>query len=226
MRLFAPPLEEGDGLKGTYELALAGFGAKAAAVAQLRNALNAQKQPEGQIPQIARAEHVEVAARSIQELANFYTARLKALEELSARLTVLAAQGGEFEADGAQPKRVADAADRQARSAAELQADKARPMGGEVSKTWQELTRVRIEGVKAFGIKITAILPAALLLPLSTFGWSAGPTMGWRCGSSPTREKRRWSSPGSGGSSETMRPDARPGTRGLPGSARALARRT
>jgi hypothetical protein len=79
-------------------------------------------------------------------------ARVKALDDLSAELTALAAQGGEFEADaavssdhlfkmnviavlltkagvsedrfpdGARPKRVAEAADRQARSAAEVQA--------------------------------------------------------------------------------------------------------
>jgi small-conductance mechanosensitive channel len=163
-------VEEGDGLKGSYELALSRFNGQAAAVARLRNALNAQKQPEAQIPQITRAEDIEVAARSIQELTDFYAARVKALEGLSAGLTALAAQGGEFEADaavssehlfkmnvvvglltkagvsedkfpdGAQPKRVADAADRQARSAAEVQAatEKARGELGELAKQLAE----------------------------------------------------------------------------------------
>jgi small-conductance mechanosensitive channel len=168
-------VEEGDGLKGTYELALSRFNARAAAVARLRNALKALKQPEGQIPQIARAEDVEVAARAIQELTDFYAARLKALEDLSAGLTVLAAQGGEFEADaavssehlfkmnvvvgllakggvaedklpdGARPKRLADAADRQARSAAEVQAatEKAR---GEIAALAKQLAEARQAG--------------------------------------------------------------------------------
>jgi small-conductance mechanosensitive channel len=163
-------VEEGDGLKGTYELALSRFNARAAAVARLRNALKAQKQPEGEVPQITRAEDVEVAARSIQELTNFYAARVKALEDLSAGLTVLAAQGGEFEADaavwsehlfkinvvggllakagvtegkfpdGARSKRLADAADRQGRSAAEVQAatEKARVEIGPVAKQLDE----------------------------------------------------------------------------------------
>jgi small-conductance mechanosensitive channel len=163
-------LEEGDGLKGTYELALSRFNAQAAVVARLRKALDTRKQPEGQITQITRAEDVEVAARSIQELTDFYAARVKAIEDLSAGLTVLAAQGGEFEADaavssehlfkmnvvsgllvkagvtedkfpnGAQPKRLADAADRQARSAAEVQAaaEKARGEVGELAKLLAE----------------------------------------------------------------------------------------
>lgn len=164
--------EEGDGLKGTYELALSRFNAQAATVARLRNVLNAQKQPKGEIPQITRAEDVEVAARSMQELTAFYAARVKELEALSAGLTVLAAQGGEFQADaavssehlfkmnvisglldkagvtedkfpdGTQPKRVAAAADRQARSAAEVQAatEKARNEIGELAK---QLTEAR-----------------------------------------------------------------------------------
>jgi small-conductance mechanosensitive channel len=168
-------LEEGDGLKGTYELALSRFRAQAAAVARLRKALDAHKQPEGQIPQITRAEDVEVAARSVQELTDFYAARVKAIEDLSAGLTALAKQGGEFEADaavssehlfkmnvvggllakagvpedkfpdGAQPKRVADAAERQARSAAEVQAatEKAR---GEIAALAKPLAEARQAG--------------------------------------------------------------------------------
>jgi small-conductance mechanosensitive channel len=163
-------VEEGDGLKGAYEAALSRFNDQTAAVARLRKTLDALKQPEGQIPQISRAEDVEVAARSIQELTEFYAARVKALEDFSAGLTALAAQGGEFEADAAvssehlfkmnvvaallakagvsedrfpdsaRPKRVADAADRQARSAAEVQAatDKARVEIGELAKQLAE----------------------------------------------------------------------------------------
>jgi small-conductance mechanosensitive channel len=166
--------EEGDGLKGNYEVALSRFSDHAATVAGLRKALDAQKQPEGQIPQITRAEDVEVAARSIQELTDFYAARVKALEDLSAELTALTAQGGEFEADaavssdhlfkmnviaalltkagvsedrfpdGARPKRLAEAADRQARSAAEVQTAKEKARGeiGELAKRLAEARQV------------------------------------------------------------------------------------
>jgi small-conductance mechanosensitive channel len=143
-------VEEGDGLKGAYALALSRFQARAAEVARLRQALETLKPPEVKIPQITRAEDVEVAARSIQELITFYSARTKAVEDLRAALTVLARQGGEFEADaavssehlfkmnvvagllgkagvaedklpeGGQSKRVAAAAGRQAQSAAEV----------------------------------------------------------------------------------------------------------
>jgi small-conductance mechanosensitive channel len=170
--------EEGDGLKGTYELALSRFNSQAAAVTRLRKAVDALKQPEGQIPQITRAEDVEVAARSIQQLNEFYVAQVKAIEELSAGLTALAAQGGNFEADaavssehlfkmnvvgtllgkagvsedrfpdGTRPKQVAGAADRQARSAAEVQAatEKAR---GEIGELAKRLAEARQAGAAA-----------------------------------------------------------------------------
>jgi len=145
-------VEEGDGLKGSYEVALSRFNAQAAEVARLRKALDALEQPDVKVPQITRAEEVEVAARSLQELVRFYSARARAIEDLRAALTVLGRRGGEFEADatvssehlfkmnvvagllgragvaegkfleGGQPKRVAAAADRQARSAAKVQA--------------------------------------------------------------------------------------------------------
>jgi small-conductance mechanosensitive channel len=145
-------IEEGDGLKGTYELALSRFHAQSAEAARLRKALDALKPPEVKIPQITRAEDVEVAIRAIQELITFYSARTKAIEDLRAALTVLARQGGEFEADAAvssehlfkmnvvagllgkagvaeekfpasgHPKRLAVVAKEQARSAAEVQA--------------------------------------------------------------------------------------------------------
>lgn len=145
-------VEEGDGLKGTYEVALSRFNAQAAEAARLRTALAALRQPDVKVPQITRAEDVEVAARSIQELIAFCTARTKGGEELRAALALLARRGGEFEADaavssehlfnmnvvagllgkagveesklpeGGRPKRVAEAADRQARSAAAVQA--------------------------------------------------------------------------------------------------------
>jgi small-conductance mechanosensitive channel len=173
-------LEEGDALKGDYELALSQFNARAAAAARFRKALDAQKQPEGQIPQITRAEDLEVAARSVQELTDFYAARVKAIEDLTAALTALAAQGADFEADaavssehlfkmnvvgallakagvsedrfpdGAQPKRVAAAADRQARSAAEVQAatEKARNEIGDLAKQLAESRQAGDAAVK------------------------------------------------------------------------------
>src|SRR5262249_25120573 len=145
-------VEEGDGLKGTYELALARFNLQAAEVVRLRQALDALKQPEVKIPQVTRAEDIEAAARSLQELIDFYSARTKAVEALRAALLVLAKRGGECEADaavssehlftmnvvagllaragvaeerfpdGGEPEGVKAAADRQARSAAVVQA--------------------------------------------------------------------------------------------------------
>ncbi len=143
-------IEEGEGLKGAYELALSRFNTRAADAVRLRKALEALKQPEVKVPRITRAEDVEIAARSIQELIDFYSARIKAIENLRAALVILGRQGGEFEADaavssehlfqtnvvagllgkagvaedrfpdGGQPKRVAAAAERQAKSAAEV----------------------------------------------------------------------------------------------------------
>src|SRR5262249_53956887 len=137
-------VEEGDGLKGTYEVALSRFNAQAAEVARLRKALDALEQPDVKVPQITRAEEIEVAARSLRELIRFSSAGARASEDPRAALTLLGRRGGEFEADaavssehlfkmnvvagllgragvaerkfpeGGQPKRVAAAADRQA----------------------------------------------------------------------------------------------------------------
>src|SRR5262249_1458638 len=94
-------VEEGDGLKGAYALALSRFNTRAAEVARLRQALDTLKPPEVKIPQITRAEDVEGAAKSIQDLITFYSARTKADEDLPAPLPVLARPGGKFEAPSA-----------------------------------------------------------------------------------------------------------------------------
>jgi small-conductance mechanosensitive channel len=170
-------VEEGDGLRGSYELALVRFNARLAEVDRLRKALDV-KQPEVKLPQITRAEDVEVAARSLQELVAFFAARVKAIEALRAALAVLVKQGGEFEADdavssehlfkmsvvagllrkagvaeekfpdGGQPKRVAEAAERQARSAAQVQAatEKAR---AELAALPKQLAETRDAGEAA-----------------------------------------------------------------------------
>src|SRR5262249_54623716 len=82
-------VDEGIGLKGTYELALRGFNARAAEAARLRQELDAFKQPEAKIPELSRAEDVETAAKSIQELIGFYAERAKKIEALRAALTVV-----------------------------------------------------------------------------------------------------------------------------------------
>ncbi|MCC6420461.1 MAG: mechanosensitive ion channel [Gemmataceae bacterium] len=94
-------VEEGAGLKGTYELALSKFTARAKAAARLQAEVEALKQPDAKIPQLTRAEDVETAAKAIQELIAFYAARKEKLEGLRAALAELAREGGEFEADAA-----------------------------------------------------------------------------------------------------------------------------
>jgi small-conductance mechanosensitive channel len=94
-------VEEGIGLKGTYELALRKFDARAKEAARLRTDLDALRQPRAKIPQLTRAEDVTTAARSIQKLIAYYAARTKKIEKLRAALAGLAREGGEFEADAA-----------------------------------------------------------------------------------------------------------------------------
>jgi small-conductance mechanosensitive channel len=94
-------VDEGDGLKGTYELALRKFDSRTRTAARLRKELDEIMQPEVMVPQLTRAEDVETAAKSIQELIGFYASRSKKIEELRGALTALAREGGEFEADAA-----------------------------------------------------------------------------------------------------------------------------
>jgi small-conductance mechanosensitive channel len=94
-------VEEGIGLKGTYELALRKFQARANGAVKLRNELEALKPPDVKVPQLTRAEDVETAAKAIQELIEFYTARTKRIEKLRSDLATLVKEGGEFEADAA-----------------------------------------------------------------------------------------------------------------------------
>jgi hypothetical protein len=92
-------VEEGIGLKGTYELALHKIDGRMKDVARLRREFEEQKPPQVKIPQLNRAEDVEKAARSIQGLIDFHGSRIKMGEELRAALTALSREGSEFEAD-------------------------------------------------------------------------------------------------------------------------------
>jgi small-conductance mechanosensitive channel len=94
-------VEEGTGLKGTYELALRKFDARAAEATRLRQELETLRGPDTKVPQLTRAEDVETAAKSLQELIGFHAARAKKIEDLRAVLAALAGEGGEFEADAA-----------------------------------------------------------------------------------------------------------------------------
>jgi small-conductance mechanosensitive channel len=94
-------VQDGIGLKGSYELAYRGFTAQAAEADRLRKELAALKQPDATIPQIARAEDVQQAAKSVEALIGYYTDRAKKIEALRANLTSLAKSGGLFEADAA-----------------------------------------------------------------------------------------------------------------------------
>jgi hypothetical protein len=94
-------VQDGNGLKGSYELAYREFAARAAEADRLRKELADLRQPEATIPQIARAEDVQQAAKSVEALIGYYTARAKTIEALRAHLTSLAKSGGLFEADAA-----------------------------------------------------------------------------------------------------------------------------
>jgi small-conductance mechanosensitive channel len=94
-------VEEGIGLKGTYELALRKFDSRATAAGRLRKELEALRQPDTKVPQLTRAEDVETAAKSIQELIGFHASRVKKIEDLRTALAGLVREGGEFEADAA-----------------------------------------------------------------------------------------------------------------------------
>jgi small-conductance mechanosensitive channel len=94
-------VEDGIGLKGTYELALRKFDTRTRRAAHLRKELEALRQPEAKIPQLTRAEDVTTAAKSIQALIRFHAARAKKIAELRTALAVQVEEGGEFEADAA-----------------------------------------------------------------------------------------------------------------------------
>jgi small-conductance mechanosensitive channel len=92
-------VEEGIGLKGTYELALRKFDAQARQCVRLREALDAVKQPDAKIPQVTRAEDVAAATQSIRKLIEFYARRTNKIGELRTALAALVEEGREFEAD-------------------------------------------------------------------------------------------------------------------------------
>src|SRR5262249_43403161 len=93
--------QDGIGLKGAYELAYREFTAQAAEADRLRKDLAALKQPEATIPQIARAEDVQQAAKAVEALIRVYTAQTQKIEVVRANLAALARSGGVFEADAA-----------------------------------------------------------------------------------------------------------------------------
>src|SRR5262245_10843979 len=92
-------VQDGIGLKGAYELAYSEFTAQAAEADRLRKELAALKQPETTIPQISRAEDVQQAAKVVEALIAFYTARVEKIDVLRAKLSSLARSGEVFEAD-------------------------------------------------------------------------------------------------------------------------------
>jgi small-conductance mechanosensitive channel len=92
-------LDEDIGLKGAYALALRRFHGRADSAKGLRHKLDGLKPPTAKVPNLARAEDVALAAKSIQALIGFHAARAKKIEELRADLAALAREGGEFEAD-------------------------------------------------------------------------------------------------------------------------------
>jgi small-conductance mechanosensitive channel len=94
-------VQDGVGLKGAYELAYREFTDQLAEADRLRKELASLKQPEATIPQIARAEDVQQAAKAVAALIGFCTARTQKIEALRAKLSLLARSGALFEADAA-----------------------------------------------------------------------------------------------------------------------------
>ncbi len=94
-------VQDGQGLKGTYELAFQRFTTQSAAADALRKELAALKPPEAKITQITRAEDVEPAIKAIESLIKFHTDRVAKLESLRKSLETVAKQGSEFEGDAA-----------------------------------------------------------------------------------------------------------------------------
>jgi small-conductance mechanosensitive channel len=94
-------VQDGIGLKGTYELAYREFTNRAADAERLRKELADLKRPEVMIPQITRAEDVQQAAKAVEALIGYYTARVQKIETLRTHLTALARSGAVFEADAA-----------------------------------------------------------------------------------------------------------------------------
>lgn len=94
-------VQDGIGLKGSYELAYREFTARAAGADRLRKELADLKPPAATIPQIARAEDVQQAAESVEALIGYYAARTQKAEALRATLAAVAKSGGVFEADAA-----------------------------------------------------------------------------------------------------------------------------
>src|SRR5215472_2326598 len=94
-------VQDGIGLKGAYELTYREFTAQAAEADRLRKELTAFKQPEATIPQIARAEDVQQAAKAVEALIGFYIAQAQKIEVSRANLASLAKSGRVFEADAA-----------------------------------------------------------------------------------------------------------------------------
>src|SRR5262249_5929503 len=94
-------VQDGQGLKGTYELAFQNFTTRAAAADALRKEFAAMKPPESKIMQITRAEDVEPAIKATEALIKFHADRVGKIEALRASLSTLAKQGGEFEGDAA-----------------------------------------------------------------------------------------------------------------------------
>jgi small-conductance mechanosensitive channel len=94
-------VRDGQGLKGTYELAYRRFADRAAAADRLRQELAALKPPEAPAARITRAEDVEPAVKATEAVIRHHADRGAKAEALRAALAALVAQGREFEGDAA-----------------------------------------------------------------------------------------------------------------------------
>lgn len=94
-------VQDGSGLKGTYELAYQQFTTQSATADTLRKEFAEMKPLESKITQITRAEDVEPAVKATQAFIKFHSDRAAKLEALKAALTVVAKLGTEFEGDAA-----------------------------------------------------------------------------------------------------------------------------
>lgn len=92
-------VRDGIGLKGTYELAYGQFSTRAAETDKLRQVLGELKQPEVKITEFTRVEDVQLAVKSVEALIAYCNTRMQMIEKLKAKLVSLGSSGGEFEAN-------------------------------------------------------------------------------------------------------------------------------
>ena len=97
----AQMVDEGHGLKGTFELNLRRFQACGVDVDRLKKELEDLKQPVVEAGQGVREEGLDQTARITEELVGYYEKRAKLIESLQQTYRALLKQGSDFDTDAA-----------------------------------------------------------------------------------------------------------------------------